>query len=234
MAGTALLFTVVMCGTAPAASASGVVIDRRVTPAHGKLLALTVDDGPDPVITPRILDILRLHKARATFFVLGRQAERYPELLARMRAEGHAIGNHTYSHVLHPGSAQARLEQDRTEKIIRMATGTTPVLFRPPGGDLHGANTREALRRGRTVVRWTISTADTATSSPAIIANNVIHTPNPGDIVLMHDSSSKAATALALPRILSELEAKGWQFVTIPELLQARKRPTGAKRIVKR
>jgi peptidoglycan/xylan/chitin deacetylase (PgdA/CDA1 family) len=199
----------------------GNVISSRIPGLTDKLLALTIDDGPSPNITPGILDTLKSHGAHATFFILGANAARHPELLRRMVAEGHAIGSHTYSHPIHPSREQAILELEKTAEAIQKAVGFRPSLFRPPGGNLSSWTARLAKQQGYTIVLWTISTADTATRNPATIANNIIHTPNPGDIALMHDAETKAATAEALPRILEELGEQGWKFVTIPELLAA-------------
>lgn len=199
----------------------GKIVSRRPAGFRERFLAITIDDGPDPVITPRMLTTLKAHGAKATFFVLGSLAERHPELLRRMAAEGHAIASHTYSHALHPSEEQARQELSKTARAIRKATGREPILFRPPGGSRSSWTCRLAARDNYAVILWTLSSADTATKSPDVIANNVIHTPAPGDIILMHDSSTKAATAEALPRILEELGRAGWKFVTVPEMLEA-------------
>ncbi len=199
----------------------GRILDHRRRGFRQKLLAITIDDGPDPVLTPRNLDTLKAHGAHATFFVLGQNAARHPELLRRMVAEGHAVGSHTYTHALHPDRSTAEQELARTAAVIQRATGRRPVLFRPSGGSRSSWTTRLALQQGYVVVLWTISSADTATHSPDVIANNIIHTPSPGDIALMHDSATKAATAQALPRILDELGRSGWRFVTVPELMRA-------------
>lgn len=199
----------------------GITISSRPRGFNEKLVALTIDDGPDSVITPKMLGILKERHAHATFFVLGASAARHPELLRRMVAEGHEIGSHTFSHALHPSREQALSELARTADAIRRAVGHGPALFRPPGGNRRSWTARMALEQGYSVILWTISSADTATHDPAVIANNVIHTPNPGDIVLMHDSSTKIATAVALPRILDELGRQGWRFVTVSEMLIA-------------
>lgn len=199
----------------------GKLVRSRVRFFPRKLLALTFDDGPDPEITPQVLQTLAKHRARATFFVLGHAAERHPELLRRIVAEGHVLGNHSYSHAARLSAAKAREELQRTSNLIEAASGTTPTLFRPPYGIVNGAFAHAALQAGGTGVLWTISSADSKPIGPEIIARNVVHTPNPGDIVLLHDGPGHRATAAALPRILTELGAAGFQFVTIPQLLQA-------------
>lgn len=199
----------------------GQVVRHRVRYFPRKLLALTFDDGPDPAITPRLLATLKKHGAHATFFVLGRCASKQLALVKQAAREGHAIGNHSYSHPQSTSPAVARQELQRTAALIKQATGHQPRLFRPPYGITTGNLCREAQREGYTAFLWTISSADTRPISSATIARNIIHTPNPGDIVLMHDGAGHRATAGALDQILTELGAAGFTFVTLPELLSA-------------
>src|SRR2546423_5653041 len=165
----------------------GKIVSSRPRGFHERVLALTIDDGPDPRITPIMLKTLKDHRAKATFFVLGGSAAMHPELLRQMIADGHAIGSHTYTHALHPTYAQAEQELSKTAAMIRHATGRFPDLFRPPGGDRRSWTTKLALQQKYAVILWTLSSADTATKSAEVIANNVIHTPAPGDIILMHE-----------------------------------------------
>jgi chitin deacetylase len=212
------LFPATRAGTDPS-QRSGKVLRSRPRGFHEKVLALTFDDGPDAANTPRILDALRARHAHATFFVLGAQAKRHPELLRRMVAEGHAVGSHSWSHPARVTSAQARREVDSTARVIRDATGFAPALFRPPYGIMKNGLAALARREGCTIVLWTISGADTRPISSRQIADNIIHTPDPGDIALLHDGPGHARTAEAVPLILDELTRAGWRFVTIPELL---------------
>jgi peptidoglycan/xylan/chitin deacetylase (PgdA/CDA1 family) len=199
----------------------GKIISRRLRRFPEKLIALTFDDGPDAWNTPRILSALAEHKAHATFFVLGSQAKRHPDLLRRIAAGGNVIGNHSYSHPARGSAAQAQRELDDTEKIILKAVGRKPTCFRPPYGITGNSLARLARRRGYAVITWTISAADTRPIGPAAIANNIIHTPDPGDIALMHDGPGHRATAEAVPAILDQLKKAGYRFVTVPELLRA-------------
>jgi len=199
----------------------GEVVRNRVRYFPHKLLALTFDDGPDAHITPQILDALADHGARATFFILGRRAEAHPELLQRIVAEGHALGNHSYSHPQRTTAPEAQSELDRTDALIADAAWQKPTVYRPPYGIVDGNLTWAALARGYAAVLWTISSADTRSIDADTIARNVIYTPNPGDIVLMHDGAGHQATADAVPRILRELGDAGFKFVTMPELLRA-------------
>lgn len=199
----------------------GEVVRNRARYFPHKLLALTFDDGPDERITSQILDALAEHGARATFFVLGRQAKTHPELLQRIVAEGHALGNHSYSHPQRTTASEAQSELDRTDALIADVAGQKPTVYRPPYGIVDGNLTRAALALGYAAVLWTISSADTRPIDADTIARNVIYTPNPGDIVLMHDGAGHQATADAVPRILRELGEAGFEFVTMPELLRA-------------
>lgn len=199
----------------------GKIVRTRVRYFPEKLLALTFDDGPSEDITPRILETLATYNAHATFFVMGRRAKLHPDLLKRIVADGNVIGNHSYSHPKQVTAAEAAEEIAKTQKLIETATGHTPKLFRPPYGIIKGNLAQTALKDGYTVIAWTISTADSRLIGPDVIASNVIHTPNPGDIVIMHDGIGHTATAEALPLILKQLGDSGYKFVTIPELLRA-------------
>ncbi len=201
---------------------AGQVVSNRVKGFPDKLLALTFDDGPSTTVTPRILETLREHGARATFFQLGSAIAANRDITRRVFAEGHAVANHSYSHPSSTSEESAASELERTATLIRECTGHEPELFRPPYGITKGNLQRAALSRGYVGILWTISAADTDRRATAeTIATNVIHTPNPGDIVLMHDSAGHGDTAEALPRILEELGAAGFRFVTVPELLDA-------------
>ncbi len=195
------------------------IIRSRVTGIRDKLLALTFDDGPDSVNTPRILDALRHHHAHATFFVLGAQARLHPELVRRIVSEGHALGSHSWSHPSRVSPQRAREEVESTEALLKKVTGQPPILFRPPYGILKNGLASVAQKKGNAVILWTISSADTRPISTRQIADNIIHTPDSGDIALMHDGPGHIKTAEAVPTILDELGRSGWRFVTVPQLL---------------
>jgi len=199
----------------------GKLISKRVRYFPTKLIALTFDDGPSSGVTPRVLDALAAHNARATFFVVGGFAKGHPDLLRRIVSEGSAIGNHSYSHPKAVSSSQALKEINRTAEIVRRAVGRNPCCFRPPYGITNGNLARVAEKAGYPVITWTISTADSTHISAEVIARDVLYTPNPGDIVLMHDGAEHRLTADALPVILDRLTAMGYRCVTIPELLRA-------------
>lgn len=199
----------------------GQIIRKRVRFFPRKLLALTFDDGPDPAITPQVLATLRQHGAHATFFVLGKCARTHPELVRQAAREGHAIGSHSYSHAASTTPAQAAQELQQTAGIIGRITGEKPVVFRPPYGITKGNLCRTAQQEGYAVILWTISSADSNPINATVIAHNVIHTPNPGEVILMHDGQGHVQSARALDQILTELTRKGFTFVTVPQLLTA-------------
>ena len=186
-----------------------------------KLIALTFDDGPDAKVTPRILDALAAHRARATFFVLGCQARHHTDLLRRMTTTGHSVGNHSFSHPAHPSATEAKEELTKTAEIIRQATSRPPACFRPPYGITKNELTPQALREGYAAVLWTVDAGDALGYGTEGIVARATRAPAPGQIILFHDGPGHHGTAQAVPTILEKLSAAGFQFVTIPELLYA-------------
>lgn len=196
------------------------IIRGRVRHFPEKIVALTFDDGPSVGNTQRVLDILAAHKVHATFFVIGRQAKAYPNLVRRIAAGGHAIGNHSYNHNTGATNTQAPAELQRTFGVIRDITGRGPSLFRPPCGVVRNKLTQEALMENYTAVTWTVSSADTLKITPQVMVNNVTHGINSGDIILTHDGPGHGTTVKALPAILDSLKRQGYTLVTVPELLE--------------
>ncbi|HHV93499.1 MAG TPA: polysaccharide deacetylase family protein [Firmicutes bacterium] len=192
-------------------------------------IALTFDDGPDPLYTPLILDILREKDVKATFFMIGRHAERHPEIVQRIVEEGHDIGNHTYSHRNLYGLDEKNTwnEIAKADEVITKIAGTKPYLFRPPRGLYTDASIEFAHELGYTTVLWSVSSRDWAEISANQLARYVINNTRGGDILLFHDSGSfigtyggyRYNTVNALPRIIDELEAKGFRFVTVSQLM---------------
>lgn len=174
-------------------------------------IQLTFDDGPDPARTPALLDLLHAWGAKATFFVIGEQVSAYPDLVRREAAEGHRVGNHTWTHPyltkLDPGAVADELS--RTSDVIAQATGKTPTLWRPPYGDRNAAVIDEATRLGMRMVLWQDGTdsLDWEGLTPEQIAKRVVGNSQDGSIVLMHDIHQN--TLDALPLVLSGLREKG-------------------------
>jgi peptidoglycan-N-acetylglucosamine deacetylase len=192
-------------------------------------VALTFDDGPDPQWTPQILDILKKKNVRATFFVTGRQAERYPELVRRIQREGHELGNHTYSHpnLALVSEEQVRLELNATQRILEAITGNSTTLFRPPyNADSSPRERRElevlmiAQEQGYLTSCADIDPEDWARPPAEVILDRIKKNRSLGSVILLHDSGgNRAATVEALPRIIDYLFARGDEIVSLSRLL---------------
>lgn len=198
-------------------------------PMKRKMVALTFDDGPDPRNTPKILDLLRDYGGKATFFVLGKKAEQYPEVVSREALEGHEIANHTFNHVyLSKRVPISKMvgELTRTHDVIEKITGQSPRLFRPPGGYYNEKLVQAAKRHGYLVVLWSWHQDTRDWRSPGVnfIVRKVLDNVRNGDIILFHDAvEGRAQTAAALKIILPELKRRGYSFVTVSQLLENNK-----------
>lgn len=192
------------------------------------VIALTFDDGPHPVQTPQFLEILEAHGARGTFFLLGQSAERYPELVKRIAAGGHAIGNHSWDHRSFPAlEGRERRRQIRACAAV-LAPITSARIFRPPYGNQTMLSRLDPLWLGWDVVTWNICGNDWRGEAAEEIAERIISALRPGSIVLLHDRlfqyedaryTSREATLGAVRKVL-EAGAGRYRFVTVPELLQ--------------
>ncbi len=192
-------------------------------PTQTKRIALTFDDGPHPKYTEKILKILDKYNVKATFFVIGVNAENYPEELKRIFLSGHEIGNHSYSHSskIYQGN-NLENEMIKCEKTIENIIGLKPTLFRPPRGEFSTAIKEITLKNNYPVIMWSIDTRDWAHTSPESILNNIRKNIKGGDIILMHDYiSGKNTTCDALNLIIPFLLEKGYEFVTVSELIKA-------------
>lgn len=184
-------------------------------------VAFTFDDGPWPD-TPQFLDILEREHVPATFFQIGEQVATYgPPVDKRMLADGDIIGDHTWNHadVAGDGSFGAS-EIARTASAIRSLTGFNPCLFRAPGGAVSGALISEARSMGFTTIQWDVDPRDWARPGTGAIYSNVVDHAQNGSIILQHDGGGdRSETLAALPREIDTLRARGYKFVTIPQLL---------------
>jgi peptidoglycan/xylan/chitin deacetylase (PgdA/CDA1 family) len=197
-------------------------------PADGNRIALTFDDGPCPGYTEQILDILRRHDVKATFFVCGQNVERSPELLRRVQAEGHAIGNHGYSHPFPFFRSRALFarEIDLTQEVIEKVTGKRPRFFRPPFGARWLGLQPVLKARGMSLVNWSDTGYDWKFDTEGIV-RETLKTLGPGSIILLHDGRrayspervDQRSTVKALPAILEGAVKAGFTFVTLEELL---------------
>jgi peptidoglycan-N-acetylglucosamine deacetylase len=187
-----------------------------------KVIALTFDDGPWPNTTVQVLDILKKNDIKATFFWIGRMVQESPEIAKRVVAEGHVIGNHTWSHSYRwMNKAAAAREIDRTADLMYETTGVKTLYFRPPGGILTNGVADYAQQKNYSVVMWSNDSIDYRPFPAKRLVNNVLRKVKQSDIVLMHDGGgNRSATVKALPEIISTLKQRGYKFVTIPELLE--------------
>jgi len=193
-------------------------ITRVRTP--GRAVALTFDDGPNPDATPTILDALAARGVKATFFILGRHAERWPELVARIAREGHSIGNHGYYHRKLHFKSPAYVRDDLrlgTERI-ETAAGFRPVLFRAPHGFRSPWVTPIAKSLGQRTVGWSLGVWDSDRPGVEAIAERTIGGARPGSILLLHDGDGydpdgdRMQTAQAVPIIVDRLMEQGFRF----------------------
>ncbi|MFC4112825.1 polysaccharide deacetylase family protein [Nonomuraea zeae] len=185
--------------------------------ATARCVALTFDDGPGPY-TGELLDALRRGGARATFFTVGTSAAAQPALLRRMSAEGHLVGNHSWTHRSLSEQATSKISDSlgRTEDVITSAIGQTPKLVRPPYGAVSQDLRDVAGELGLSLVNWDVDTGDQDGGKAADIADRAVRGAHPGAIILMHDIHRE--TVDAVPDILKRLRGKGYSFVTVPEL----------------
>ncbi|WP_424766320.1 polysaccharide deacetylase family protein [Paenibacillus sp. sgz302251] len=194
-------------------------------PLKAKKIALTFDDGPYPKTTDPILDLLKQYNAKATFFVLGYRAERYPEIIKREIFEGHEVANHTFNHVYFNrkvNSSTIKDEISRTEQSLIRLTGKKPLLFRPPGGFYNDQSIQIAKKLGYTTVLWSWHQDTSDWRKPGVdhIVKKVLNNARNGDIVLLHDYiQGSQDTVEALKIILPELVNRGYQIVTVSDLI---------------
>ena len=201
-------------------------IERYGKPTD-KQIAISFDDGPDPKYTPKILDILSEKGVEANFFVLGKQAALYPDIVKRMYREGHEIGSHTFTHsnIMEDSPLTLQMELNSTQWIIQQITGHSTGLFRPPFttdadydfDELENVDVFQNM--GYTFVGSLIDSRDWESQSTSEIVNKVMNNLDGGNIILFHDSGGdRSATIEALPIIIDQLRENGYEFVTASEL----------------
>ncbi|SDE08264.1 Peptidoglycan/xylan/chitin deacetylase, PgdA/CDA1 family [Paenibacillus sp. UNCCL117] len=202
--------------TQPAAS-------EAAPPLAGKRVALTFDDGPDAKYTPAVLDILKEHGVKATFFVVGDQVDKHPDILKRILDEGHAIGNHSLSHANFSKLTDEQMDREIEEadrRLLRIA-GDVPRLFRAPYGAAPDRLKERLKAADRTLVGWTVDTRDWAGTSPSEIMALVRKQTKPGGIILMHSFGGRKGdlsnTLEALPKVIDYLKTEGYALVSVPE-----------------
>ncbi len=189
-----------------------------------KEIALTFDDGPDPVFTPQVLALLRRHRAHATFFLIGKFVRKNPEIVRRTLSEGHAVGNHTetHPHLERFLAPEVRSEMERCDEALASEARIRTWLFRPPRGEWNPTIFDVARSRGDRLILWTYAVEHRDAPTADSMAKRALDLAQPGAIVLMHDGGHRDKTVQALAQILDGLERRGYRFVTVPELLGIR------------
>lgn len=208
---------------ASASISSGVYVKAL---CHGKtdqpVVALTFDDGPDENMTPKVLEVLRRHGVRATFFLVGEKAARNPETVRQILNEGHLIGNHTWSHSpFFPTWSFTKVEKELagTEKVVEEITGKRMKLFRPPFGVTNPVIGRAVRHKEYVAVGWSVRSLDTDLKcSREAVCRRVMDRMHNGAVVLLHDRLPEADRLLEM--ILQNLEKSGMRVVGTDELLE--------------
>lgn len=183
-------------------------------------IALTFDDGPHATNTPRLLDILKERNVKATFYVVATNVKRYPEIMRRIVAEGHEIGNHTVTHgnLTKMSPDEVRSELSRSREAIIATTGIAPRTMRPPYGAIT-ADQKDWIRRefGYPSILWSVDPEDWKKPGASVVTRRLVSGAAPGGILLVHDIH--ASTIDAIPSAIDQLLAKGLQFVTVTQLI---------------
>lgn len=197
------------------------------TATHGSRdrprVALTFDDGPDPARTPALLDVLAELHAPATFFVVGKSVDANPELTARIAHEGHELGNHTYNHPYLPLSRSRSVARElaAADAAIERATGTVPVLARPPYGGRSPRNVRVFDRSSKRLVLWDVNSFDWKGLSAEAIAERVLARTRPGSIILLHEARAGGEVTIEAVRLLvPALRERGFELSTVSRTLE--------------
>ena len=201
--------------------------------AHNRLLytgnrslpeiALTFDDGPNPYYTPQVLAILQQFGIKATFFCVGRQVARYPDLVKQEYTDGNLIGNHSWSHpnlALLSGS-EIVSQINLTSDTIQQAIGVRPTFFRPPYGVFNEKVLTQANLLSLTTIIWNDEARDWTMPGTDVIVSRILNLANDGAIILLHDGGGdRSQTIAALPTIITTLRSRGFQFVTLQQMLK--------------
>lgn len=194
-----------------------------------KKIALTFDDGPSKIWTPKILDELKEAQVKATFFMIGAHVKNFPDIARRVAQEGHTIGNHGYAHsvLLYYTDEEIEEEIKYTEFVIKEVTGHTTKYFRPPKAWLRSSEKRKIKSMGYEVVLWSVNSKDWVPFPYQQMVYSITHRIKNGDILLFHDSGgvlkaeggNRTQTLLAIPMLARALRSKGFEFASIEELL---------------
>lgn len=198
-------------------------------PAGSRKLALTYDDGPNDPHTLRLLEVLARHDVRSTFFLMGRYVKRRPDIVRELSRAGHVIGNHTFSHpnLIFASARQTRTELERCQQTLNDAVGEHSRLFRPPFGGRRPGTLRIARRLGLEPIMWNVTGYDWRGKPAQYVEQKVRARVRGGDVILLHDGghaafgADRSQTVIATDRLITRFKAEGYEFVTIPEMMQS-------------
>ena len=205
---------------APLPTSTGTKDSYNRVSTNAPFIALTFDDGPHPTNTPRLLDILKARNVKATFYVVATNAKRYPEIMRRIVAEGHEIGNHT---ITHPNLSKLSADGVRNElrachDAIVSTTGVAPRTMRPPYGAITAAQKTWIKKEfGYPTILWSVDPEDWKKPGSGTVTSRLVSGATPGGILLVHDIH--AGTIDAMPATVDQLLAKGFRFVTVTQLI---------------
>src|SRR2546421_9094913 len=186
----------------------------------GPYIALTFDDGPSAKLTPKVLDLLAAHHVKVTFFLIGENVAENPQIVAREVREGHEVANHSWSHPNFGkmGDDAVRSQIKRTNDAIETAAGVRPTLLRPPYGSITARQKKWINQEfDYNIALWDVDPLDWRRPGPNVVCARIVRNTRAGSIVLAHDIHP--GTIEAMPCVLKELEAKGFKFVTVSELI---------------
>ncbi|MGA9305624.1 MAG: polysaccharide deacetylase family protein [Candidatus Sulfotelmatobacter sp.] len=191
-------------------------------------IALTYDDGPNDPHTLRLLEVLAKHNVHATFFLIGRYVQQQPQIAREIVQAGHVVGNHTFTHPLLIFKSEAEIRQELTQcrDALRDAIGQPSNLFRPPFGGRRPAVLRIARELGMEPVMWNVTGYDWNAPPAAAIEHKVAKQMRGGDVILLHDGGHKQAgadrsqTVIATNHLITRYKAEGYEFVTIPQMME--------------
>ena len=189
---------------------------------HLPEIALTFDDGPNPIYTPQVLAVLQTYKVKATFFDVGYLVKDFPNIVRQEFLQGHSIGNHSWSHpqLTRLSAAGIASQLANTSDAIQAVTGTRPTIFRPPYGSFNRIVFAQASHQNLSTIIWNDEARDWATPGVNVIVYRILNLARNGGIILLHDGGGfRYQTVAALPVIITTLRQRGYTFVTIPQLL---------------
>lgn len=218
-----LLFAGALVKEPPTTPAQGKVQPVYKVKTNKKVAALTFNVNWGTRVAGEVLEILKKQDVRATFFVSGSWAKKYPEAARRITAEGHQLASYGDRQIFlgAEGKATIRDEIGKSRRFIKESTGQYPSLMRPPYGDWNEALLETAAEEGCTLVLWSVDSLDIQTPGAPVIVNNVMNKIHPGAIVMMSASDTAAQTPEALPRVIDGLKSEGYSLLTVQELLKA-------------